>query len=313
MDFIIFRILWFILDFGQLSLQMPHSQTFPEHCPHQIPKMSKKARRFVVLVPQVDSTNLVVWVIYWTASWDLPRHTLTKSYPSVDCFHGIFFQNLPRNLPDHALACSFKTAEKEQQSYLYTSDIVFRDCRASWLCFWVPVSGTVSFFPFFFGEKDHLFQHSPKPQRLNVVRRTHLEVTVFWGVFGQENLLPSSFLQKDEGKIVLARRPWNLKVSHKWKFALKMCVWQTQTKHPDSNQALICLLSCLELLITIDTDKSAVSWQLRMALSMIGFCSLWFVVGFLRIAIILGRRCYSATVNGCKKRQLDILYTNKKS
>lgn len=42
----------------------------------------------------------------------------------------------------------------------------------------------------------------PQPQRLN---GTHLEVSVFWEFFGQENVFPISFLQEDEGKIVLAK------------------------------------------------------------------------------------------------------------
>ena len=40
------------------------------------------------------------------------------------------------------------------------------------------------------------------------LKGTRLEVRVFWEVFGQENVLPISTLQEDEGKIILARLQW---------------------------------------------------------------------------------------------------------
>ena len=146
---------------------MPHSRTFPEHCPHQIPKMSQK-----------KPGDLWFWYrkltqpIWWFGLsigllaeifLDIPS---PSQYPSVDdCFHGIFFQNLPRNLPDHALACSFKTAERNN-NHIFTHRIssfataVQADSAFECLC-----QALCHFFPFF-SVKRIIFSNIP--QNLNV-------------------------------------------------------------------------------------------------------------------------------------------------
>ena len=103
------------------------------------------------------------------------------------------------------------------------------------------------------------------------LKGTRLEVRVFWEVFGQENVLPISTLQEDEGKIILARLQWeylregavvlmladdsvnpaanrNLKVSKSLtneKFAWKCVLGKFEPTR--------------ELLVPIDTNKCAVS------------------------------------------------------
>ena len=129
------------------------------------------------------------------------------------------------------------------------------------------------------------------------LKGTRLEVRVFWEVFGQENVLPISTLQEDEGKIILARLQWeylregavvlmladdfvnpaanrNLKVSKSLtneKFAWKCVLGKFEPTR--------------ELLVPIDTNKCAVSWQLQMAV-----CS-WCYAGICVGCNLLGGGC----------------------